>query len=91
MRQIHEQQILQMKAMFDPVVTNLSSGMGTQTHVKELDERSFRELGKFDGQEDLWKEWSLKFRAKIKELNMILFNDLMWAEASEDQITITGR
>ena len=36
MRQIHEQQMLQMKAMLDQVVTNLSSGMGTQIHVKEL-------------------------------------------------------
>ena len=88
MRQIHEQQMLQMKAMLDQVVTNLSSGMGTQIHVKELDERSFRELGKFEGQDDHWKEWSLKFRAKIKELNMTLFNDLTWAEASKDEITI---
>ena len=39
--------------------------------------------------DDHWKEWSLKFRAKIKELNMTLFNDLTWAEASEDEITIT--
>ena len=61
-----------------PGVTNLSSGMGTQIHVKELDERSFRELGKCEGQDDHWKEWSLKFRAKIKELNMTLFNDLTW-------------
>ena len=89
MRQIHEQQMLQMKAMLDQVVTNLSSGMGTQIHVKELDERSFRELGKFEGQDDHWKEWSLKFRAKIKELDMTLFNDLTRAEASEDEITIT--
>ena len=86
MRQIHEQQMLQMKAMLDQVVTNLSSGMGTQIHVKELDERCFRELWKFEGQDDHWKEWSLKFRAKIKELNMTLFNDLTWAE---DEITIT--
>ena len=88
MRQIHEQQMLQMKAMLDQVVTNLSSGMGTQIHVKELDERSFRELLKFEGQGDHWKEWSLKFSEKIKELNMTLFNDLTWAEASEDEITI---
>ena len=88
MRQIHEQQMLQMKAMLDKVVTNFSSGMGTQIHVKELDERSFRELGKFEGQDDHWKEWSLKFRARIKELNMTLFNDLTWADASEDEITI---
>ena len=36
MRQVHEQQMLEMKAMLDQVVTNLSSGMGTQIHVKEL-------------------------------------------------------
>ena len=89
MRQMQEQQMLQMKAMLDQVVTNLSSGMGTQIHVKDLDEHSFRELVKFKGQDDHWKEWSLKFRAKIKELNMTLFNDLTWAEASEGEITIT--
>ena len=88
MRQIHEQQMMQMKAMLDQVVTNFSSGMGTQIHVKELDERSFRELVKFEGQDDHGKERSLKFRAKIKELNMTLSNDLTWAEASEDEITI---
>ena len=88
MRQMHEQQMLQMKAMLDQIVANLPSGMGTQMHIKELDERNFRELGKFEGQDDHWKEWSLKFRAKIKELNMTLFNDLTWAEALEDEITI---
>ena len=88
MRQMHEQQMLQMKAMLDQIVANLPSGMGTQIHIKELDERSFRELGKFEGQDDHWKEWSLKFRANIKELNMTLFNELTWAEALEDEITI---
>ena len=49
MRQMQEQQMLQMKAMLDQIVANLPSGMGTQMHIKELDERNFRDLGKFEG------------------------------------------
>ena len=42
--------MLQMKAMLDQIVANLPSGMGTQMHIKKLDERNFRDLGKFEGQ-----------------------------------------
>ena len=53
-----------------------------------MDERSFRELGKLEGQEEHWEEWPIKFRAKIKELNVSLFQVITWAEASEDEITM---
>ena len=88
MRQMQEQQTLSMKMLFDQLLTVMPTTGGLQTGFKELDERSFRELGKFEGQDEHWKEWSLKFRAKIKELNVNLFQEITWAEASEDEITM---
>ena len=46
--------MMQMKAMLDQVVTNFSSGMGMQIHVKELDERSPR-AGEIRGAGRSWE------------------------------------
>ena len=35
-----------------------------------LNERRFRELGSFDGKDDEWKEFALRFRANAKEADI---------------------
>ena len=51
-----------------------------------LNERRFREIGAFDGKDDEWKEFALKFRATVKETDPKIFGALMWAEAQTDEI-----
>ena len=64
------------------------------THTREqdnerrggLDERRFRELGTFDGKDEEWKEFALKFRANVKESNVKIYEAMKWAEAQTDEI-----
>ena len=52
-----------------------------------LNERRFRDVGKFSGDEGTWSEWSLKFRATVKECDVALFQSLDSASESEIEIT----
>ena len=64
------------------------------THTREqdnerrggLNERRFRELGTFDGKDEEWKEFALKFRANVKESNVKIYEAMKWAEAQTDEI-----
>ena len=63
-------------------------------HTKERDsskdglsERRFRELGTFDGKDDDWKEWALRFRAIVKEVDVNVYDAMKWAEEQPDEIT----
>ena len=51
-----------------------------------LNERRFRDLGTFDGKDEEWKEWALKFRAIVKELDPNVYEALKWAEEQTDEI-----
>ena len=51
-----------------------------------LNERRFRDLGTFDGRDEDWKEWALKFRAIVKELDPNVYEALKWAEEQTDEI-----
>ena len=51
-----------------------------------LNERRFRELGTFDGKDDEWKEFALKFRANAKEADSKIYLALKWAEEQTDEI-----
>ena len=51
-----------------------------------LNERRFRELGSFDGKDDEWKEFALKFRANAKEADAKIYHALKWAEEQIDEI-----
>jgi hypothetical protein len=55
----------------------------------DLRERQFRDIHPFDGNEGHWKEWSLKFKAMVKEANPQIYEDLNWAESETDDITET--
>ena len=57
------------------------------TAYTNLDERRFRELGSFCGNEEEWKEFALKFRATVKEVNPKLHLLIKWAEIEPDEIT----
>ena len=52
MRQMQEQQAISMKMLFDQLLTVMPTTGGLQTGFQELDERSFREPGKFEGQDE---------------------------------------
>jgi hypothetical protein len=55
---------------------------------RDLDERKFREVGRFNGEEDKWKEWSMKFKGITKEIDPELFSMLKWSEEQQDEVTI---
>ena len=46
----------------------------------------FRDVGKFGGEEGAWTEWSLKFRATVKECDLNLFRALEMAGESETEV-----
>ena len=56
--------------------------------VDGLHERRFRELGMFDGKDEEWKEWALRFRAIVKELDVNIYDALKWAEEQPDDIDV---
>lgn len=78
----------------DQLVSVLKA-FGEHTRVREeaknsgqgLNERRFRELGTFDGKDEEWKEWALKFRAVVKEADASIYNAMKWAEEQPDEIT----
>jgi hypothetical protein len=53
----------------------------------DLRERQFRDISAFDGDEGRWKEWSLKFKAMVKESNSEIYDDLSWAEGETEDIS----
>ena len=65
------------------------SGHGGHGGGRYLDERRFREVGKFEGDETRWKEFALKFKATIKEVSLDMYELLQWAEGRESDITET--
>ena len=84
MQQLQEQQHAHMNQMFEAfTAAALPASHGT----KNLDEQRFRELGSFGGNEEEWKEFALKFRATVKEINPKLQLLIKWAEMEPDEIT----
>ena len=78
-RQQHEQLVALMSAF--------GQHMKERDGGKEgLNERRFRELGTFDGNDDEWKEWALKFRATVKEADVKVYEAMKWAEERSDEI-----
>lgn len=81
MQNMQNQQIEAMKQMLAQM--SKSSGGGPP---RDLRERQFRELGGFNGDEQNWKEWVLKFTAAVKEANPDIYEELKWAATREDEI-----
>jgi hypothetical protein len=52
-----------------------------------LDDRKFKDLTSFEGVTEAWQEWSLKFKATVKEANLETFNVMRWAEGEVVEIT----
>ena len=50
-------------------------------------ERRFRELGNFGGNEEEWKEFALKFRSVVKEMDLPVFEAMKWSESEDTEIT----
>ena len=78
-------QATQVEAM-----TTMMQGMMAQRAERApkggLDERKFREVGIFGGNEETWKEFALKFKATTKEANNELFEAMKWAEGEDQDI-----
>ena len=60
---------------------------GGHSAGSSLNERRFRDVGKFSGDEGTWSECSPKFRATIKECDVALFQALESAGESEIEVT----
>lgn len=52
-----------------------------------LDGRLFKDLGYFDGNEPMWKEWSMKYKAAVRECSQEAFDVMTWAENESDELT----
>ena len=78
-----------MSRIVEAVVTQLGMLLPQGGHSAglSLNERRFRDVGKFSGDEGTWSEWSLKFRATIKECDVALFQALELAGESEIEVT----
>ena len=51
-----------------------------------LDERKFRDMEVFGGKEDLYKEWAMKVKAKVKEHSKEMHDEMIRAEEERDEI-----
>ena len=78
---LQRQQNEALKALVDGMKTNQNSGVKTG-----LDDRKYRDMGTFTGQENSWNEFALKFKATTKEANPQIFEAMKWAELQEDEI-----
>ena len=78
-----------MSRIVEAVVTKLGMLLPQGGHFAglSLNERRFRDVGKFSGDEGTWSEWSLKFRATIKECDVALCQALELAGESEIEVT----
>ena len=78
-----------MSRIVEAVVTQLAMLLPQGGHSAglSLNERRFGDVGKFSGDEGTWSEWSLKFRATIKECDVALFQALELAGESEIEVT----
>ena len=70
-----------MKQLLETIATKSGGGGAVG-----LDERKFREIGNFEGSEENWKEFSLKFKCVIKENHTIIFEAMKWAEKQDSEI-----
>ena len=89
---ILQQQQHSMEAMMTRMVEALTARMspvspGPDAGARGLDERRFRDVGKFTGEDSAWSEWSLKFRTTVKELDAGLFAALDLAGKLDTEIT----
>merc|ERR1712131_379414 len=82
MLQMKNMQEEAMKAMFAEMQTALANNAQYGGGARgDLRDRLCREMGSFKGEESEWQDWSLKFRAAVKEANLDIFEGLKWAEA----------
>ena len=87
MTQMQQQQHDQLVAVLNAFSQHMKDrDIAKDTTVGGLNERRFRELGTFDGKDEEWKEWALKFRAIVKELDPNAYEALKWAEVQTDEI-----
>ena len=80
-----------MTRMMDSFMARMAQGTpvpsGGDAGAYGLNERRFRDVGKFSSEKGLWREWSLKLRATIKECDVGLFQALELAGKADVEIT----
>ena len=67
----------QINSVIEMVMLKFCGGGGDGLHRGDLLERQFREISCFQGEENQWKEWSLK-----------IYDILKWAESETDDVTL---
>ena len=72
----------QINSMIEKIVLEFR-GAGGGLDRGDLRERKLR-----DGEDNHWKEWSLKFAAAVKEANPEIYDGLKWAESQMDEVTL---
>ena len=84
MKKMQEDAVRAMIAEMQTALTNTAQySSGARGDLRD---RLCREVGSFKGEEAEWQDWSLKFRAVVKEANLEIFDCLKWAEAENDPI-----
>ena len=87
MTQMQQQQQEQLVAIMKAFSQHMKDRDTAKDHATGgLNERRFRDLGTFDGKDEDWKEWALKFRAIVKELDPNVYEALKWSEERTDEI-----
>ena len=76
-----------MARLVEGINTQLGTSMPPGRHSAGPPLNELRNVGKFSGDEGTWFEWSLKFRATIKECDAALFQALESPGESEIEIT----
>lgn len=85
-RQMQLQQQQQMTEVVNMIMKE-QAAHGGNGRRDGLHERRFRDLGSFGGNEDEWKEFALKFRSVVKEVEWKVFEAMKWAEQEDTEIT----
>ena len=78
----------QINSVIEKVMLRFGGGGGDGLHRGDLRERQFREISCVQGEENQWKELSLKFTATVKEASPEIYDGLKWAESEADEVTL---
>ena len=86
LQRMHAEQI---NSMIEKIMLEfLGGGGGGGPHRGDLHARQFREITCFQGEENQWKEWSLKFTSEVKEANPEIYDGRKWAESEMQEVTL---
>ena len=79
--------IEQIIAIVEAVLRGAGGGRGGGGPRKVLDERHFRRMATFGGDDRQWRDWSFQFRAALRGANKDFADVLVWIESATGTVT----